>query len=403
MKLAPKLLALAILAGLSSTAAAEITIDVAGGSEISFEGLIQADANWYNNDVKILNASALDGTDADYQMRRAEIIVKGKGPGQWNWVVGYDARANKFLDVNVAYKFSGFTTLTVGQYKQPNSLEELTSTRFNDFIAKAMTTNMQGVARRTGIQLATGGDNWTLTGSVFGDELTRNLKQGSGYGARFTWAPVNEAGNILHFGASAITYQAITANSSTGIETRNNARLNVRPDADLAGPSLIDTGNLGSSDDVTTLGLEGLWINGPVKVQAEYMTTTVNRYNGYADFTGDSWYVYGVWNIGGETWTYKSGLPSTTLPEDPAAGMWQLALRYDQANLNDNTHLTTAQGAVFGGEESNWTVGVNWYLRSNFKLSANYVMVDSSKRASALAPLVKDSPDILEFRAQFYW
>ena len=403
MKLAPKLLALAILAGLSSTAAAEITIDVAGGSEISFEGLIQADANWYNNDVKILNASALDGTDADYQMRRAEIIVKGKGPGQWNWVVGYDARANKFLDVNVAYKFSGVTTLTVGQYKQPNSLEELTSTRFNDFIAKAMTTNMQGVARRTGIQLATGGDQWTLTGSVFGDELTRNLKQGSGYGARFTWAPVNEAGNILHFGASAITYQAVTASSTTGIETRNNARLNVRPDADLAGPSLIDTGNLAFSDDVTTLGLEGLWINGPVKVQAEYMTTTVNRYNGYADFSGDSWYVYGVWNIGGETWTYKSGLPSTTLPEDPAAGMWQLGLRYDQANLNDNTTLTTAQGAVFGGEESNWTVGVNWYLRSNFKLSANYVMVESSKRASALAPLIKDSPDILEFRAQFYW
>ena len=45
MKLAPKLLAAAVLAALSSRALAEITIDVIGGSEISFEGLVQMDGN----------------------------------------------------------------------------------------------------------------------------------------------------------------------------------------------------------------------------------------------------------------------------------------------------------------------------------------------------------------------
>ena len=211
MKLAHKALALAVLAALSSTASAEIAIDVIGGSEITFEGLLQGDSYWYDSDVKDLNdnsAGILDGLDSDQSMRRAEIIFKGKGPGQWEWVAGYDARADKFLDVNVKYKFSGFTNITVGQFKQPNSLEELSSTRFNDFISKAMTTNLQGVARRTGVAVATGGDDWTLTGSYMNRELTRNLAQGKGFGARGTWAPMHDSGNIFHLGLSAVSFDA---------------------------------------------------------------------------------------------------------------------------------------------------------------------------------------------------
>jgi hypothetical protein len=30
-------------------------------------------------------------------------------------------------------------------------------------------------------------------------------------------------------------------------------------------------------------------------------------------------------------------------------------------------------------------------------------MVDSEKRANLFAPLIKDNPNILEFRAQVYW
>ena len=58
MKLAPKLLAAAILAGLSTSAAAEITIDVIGGSEVSFEGLVQADYYRFDVNVNGLNFEA---------------------------------------------------------------------------------------------------------------------------------------------------------------------------------------------------------------------------------------------------------------------------------------------------------------------------------------------------------
>ena len=406
MKVLPNLLAAAVLSALSAPAFAEIEFDVIGGSEISFEGLLQFDYNRFNSDIANLNGSALDGLDTDSEFRRAELIFKGKGPGQWNWVVGYDAKDKKFLDANISYKFSSFTSVTFGQFKQPNSLEELSSTRYNDFISKAMTTNLQGVARRFGLAAATGGEKWTLTGSVFDRELTVNRAQGAGYGGRFTFAPMIDAGNILHFGVSVVDYEAElsgTISATPNINLENAARFRVRPDADLSGVRLIDTGTFTDADRIQTIGLEGAWVNGPIKIQSEYMTTDISR-TANPDFTGDSWYVYGVWNITGETWTYKSGVLATGLPTEPASGMWQLGLRYDHADLNDGsfTAPSTVTG-VLGGKESNWTAGVNWYWRSNFKLALNYVKVSSERYSSSKQLFVEDNPSILEFRAQLYW
>ncbi len=411
MKLRRNLLALAILSAASSPAFADIEFDVIGGSEISFEGLLQADGYKYNSDFLNLGvtsgASLGDGRDTDFAMRRAELVFKGKGPGMWNWVLGYDARADKFLDANISYRFSGFTTLKVGQFKQPNSLEELSSTKNNDFIAKAMTTNLQGVARRVGVSLGTGSDNWSITGSAFTRELTRNLGEGNGFGARATWAPILDKGSILHLGLSVVDYDARDPGSAVGttpvFNGEGRARFRVRPDADLTGTRLVDSGQFTDADKIRTFGGESFWVGGPVKVQAEAMRTNVSR-KLHSDYSFDSYYVSGVWNLTGETWTYKDGVPVTSLPDEPASGMWQLGLRYDHVDLNDGsfTAPSTVTG-VLGGKESNWTFGVNWYLRSNFKLAMDYVKVSSEKYNTTSKSFVKDDPSILELRAQLNW
>ena len=411
MKVLPNLLAAAVLAALSAPAFAEVEFDVIGGSEISFEGLVQADYYKYNSDVANLGvttgASLGDGKNTDFGMRRAELVFKGKGPGMWNWVLGYDARADKFLDANIGYKFDGFTFVRVGQFKQPNSLEELSSTKNNDFIAKAMTTNLQGVARRVGIAAGTGADNWTITGSAFTRELTRNLGEGNGFGVRGTWAPILEPGNFLHLGLSLVDYAARDPGSAAGVtpvvDGDGRARFRVRPDADLTATRLIDSGQFTDADKIRTIGAESAWVHGPFKLQGEYMRTNVGR-TAHGDFGFDSWYVSGVYTLTGETWTYKDGVVATPLPNEPASGMWQIAARYDHVDLNDGsfTAPSTVTG-VLGGKESNWTVGVNWYLRSNFKLAMNYVKVSSEKYNSTSHLFVQDDPSILEVRAQVYW
>jgi phosphate-selective porin OprO/OprP len=388
MKLTRRTLVLSLLAALAAPAAhAEIVIDVIGGSEVSLEGLVQADGNWFDNDVADLNAGTTtgnggDGSDSEFDLRRAEIVLKGKGPGNFEWVLGYDAKANKYLDTNVKYKIGGNSShfLQAGQYKQPNSMEELSSTKNNDFIAKAAITNTFGIARRTGIAYGYGEGNWGITASYFGRELTRNLAHGSGYGLRGTWAPINDSGNIVHLGLSYV-------NHDTDADT---LRLRARPNADLALVRLVDTGSMTDTDRVSTVGLEGMWVHGPFKLQGEVMQTEVDRYRaGSSNFSGSGGYVSGLWNITGESWGYKAGVPTTPLPNEPASGLWQLGLRYDSMDLDD--------GAVEGGQMDTWTAGVNWYWRSNFKFMLNYVMVDSERRG------VSDDPNIVEARAQFNW
>jgi phosphate-selective porin OprO/OprP len=384
MKLSCSTLTLALLAALAAPAAhAEIAIDSIADSEVSFEGLIQADGNWFSNDVVDLNGTTgNDGNDTEFEMRRAELVLKGKGPGNYEWVLGYDAKANKWLDVNAKYKFGGNGNhyVMLGQFKQPNSLEELSSTKNNDFISKAMITNTFGLSRRLGGSYNIGDANWGVTAAAFGRELTKNLAHGSGYGARGYWAPINDKGSVLHFGLSYVAYD-------TDADT---LRYRARPDADLATARLIDTGNLLDTDRLKTLGVEGMWVQGPFKLQGEYMESDVNRYGaGSQDFKGTGGYISGLWNITGETWGYKGGTPTTPLPNEPASGMWQVGLRYDTMDLNDS--------GVLGGKMDTWTAGVNWYWRSNFKFMLDYVKVNSSRQG------VDDDPNIVEARAQFYF
>jgi phosphate-selective porin OprO/OprP len=388
MKLHRTPLAFALLAIMAAPAAqAEITLDVIGGSEVSFEGLLQSDFYWFNTDTIDYgadSASDLDGDEYLNELRRAELVLKGKGPGNFEWVVGYDAKDDKFLDANIKYKIGGNSNhfFQLGQYKQPGAtMEELSSTKNNDFISKSSVTNSLGTARRLGAAYGYGQANWGVTASYFGRELTRNREHGGGYGVRGYWAPINQAGNVLHLGASY-------TDKDTDADF---IRLRARPMADMVSTRFVDTGSSGlrASDRVTNLGVEGMWITGPIKLQAEYMNADVDRYAGAEDFTGNGFYVAGLWNISGETWGYRGGVPTTPLPEDPVKGLWQLGLRYDTIDLTD--------GALTGGELDSWTAGVNWYWRSNFKFMLNYVKVDQEKGA------LEDNPDIVEARLQFYW
>src|SRR3546814_6202929 len=84
----------------------------------------------------------------------------------------------------ISYVCSSVLYLQVGQFKKPNGLEELSSSKNNDFISKSVATNTYAVSRRLGVGYGYGSDDWSVTASWFGRELTRNRAHGSGYGLR---------------------------------------------------------------------------------------------------------------------------------------------------------------------------------------------------------------------------
>ena len=385
-----KALLASAIAGVFGQAHADVTIDVFGDYEVIFESLFQADANYFSNDFDSRTGAMLSPAQRtsntfldDTGMRRGELIFKGKNARN-DWSVAYEARANRWLDVFYRTKIGGFSAFRLGQYKQPNSLEELSASKHNDFIAKSLTTSAFAIARRLGLEYSTGGVPWTMTGSIFSRELSNNGQKSAGYGLRGTYAPImnmsetvsGQADQVLHLGISAIGYDP----------SKDTVRINVRPEADLANIRLIDSTNLTNVDGARQLGLEAAYFHGPLKINAEYVDASYSRKTG-ADYAPNSWYVSGVYNLTGERFGYAAGIYSVPVA-NTEAGLWQVTARYSKLNAND--------GVVLGGEQDNLTVGVNWYWRLNFKFMANYNMT----RSSSVRTGINNDPNVVELRAQ---
>ncbi|MBS7458933.1 OprO/OprP family phosphate-selective porin [Coralloluteibacterium stylophorae] len=353
-------------------ARADILLSRVGDHEVSFNGFIQSDANWFDEDVAVLTT----GDDSrETRLRRAELVLEGESE-HWGWTVGYDPDRPQFLDVRVDVD-AGPGELRIGQFKHYNSLEELSSTRENDFIAKAIVTETFGIARRLGVGWQGSAGAWTFAGSGFGRELTEDSATGNGGSLRVTWAPLQTEGHLLHVGASLLQFNA----------DGDSIRVRARPQADLAAARLVDTGELVAADYQRVFGLEAMYVRGALKLQSELMLAEVAR-DGLPDFRSSSGYLSALWTLTGQSWGYRGAVPRTPRPEAWDA-MWQLGLRYDAIDLDD--------GAVDGGEMDTVTAGVNCYLSEHLKLAVNYVDVHS-RRAG-----IDDDPDVVEARLQLHW
>ena len=377
------LLPAALAAACLVPAHAAIPLGTVAGSDVSFEGMFQVDGYWFDNDRIDLDDRD-DGRDRATGIRRFELVLKGEGPGGFGWTLGYDVHNEAYLDNSVSWSFGGDGapkhTLLFGQAKQPNSLEELSSSRNNDFIAKAAATGVFATGRRLGASWSYDAGAHGATAAWFGRNLDDDAG-GPGYGARAWWAPLHGEGEVLHLGLSHVDR-----------DTRGDElRMRARPNADMAAVRVIDSGLLADVDRLATTGLEAMWIRGPFKLQAEYFLAGAERMDA-GGYDVDGGYASLLWAPGGESWGYRGGLPRTSVGE---GGLWQFGLRYDQLDLDD--------GAVRGGRMEAWTAGVNWYWRENAKLMLNYVDVDSRRADPATGAVLRDAPGIVEARLQLHW
>lgn len=369
-------LALALAAAPQARA---IDLGNVGGFDLAFEGLLQIDGYRYHGDWSD------HGDDTDF--RRAELVLKGEHAGGFDWVVGYDVKSERWLDVNARLRFpDAGQYLRAGQFKQPTGLEELSASSGNDFIAKAAATNAFAVSRRLGLGWGIDRGDWSLSASWFDRELTHDQAEGRGMAARGTWAPLRGDGQVLHLGLSASRFDA----PGDGI------RLRARPNADLADIRLLDTATLADARRQTTVGAEGMWFQGPLKLQAEWFESTVER-SAALDFDASGGYVSVLWNPGGQVWGYGGGVPSTPEAGSGRSGVWQLGLRYDRLDLDD------PGAGVHGGTMDVWTAGVNWYHGEHLKLALNYVDAATRRHSGSPAGWLAVDPASVQARVQLYW
>lgn len=366
-RLAPALLA-ACLGGISLGLA-----DEAAAVELKPTARLHLDYAAHDADVEPLHD--------DWMVRRAVIGLEGKFNDDWEFEIGYnlddDGRLKPadggFRDVTLSYEGWAAGAITVGQFKTPFGLEELTSSNNGSFIERALPVDAFAPSRRMGVGFNRHGDNYTVAAMVFGASIDGD-DRGRGAGARFTTAPIHTADTVLHLGIAAVTEKP-----------RSKVDFDTAPESRVADVDLVNTGRIGDVGRINRIGLEGAWRSGPLSLQAEWMQAAVQRNAGRTNATLDGWYLGGSWVLTGESRPYKNGEFKGIKPRG-AGGAWELTARYSRINLDDS--------GVRGGKEHNFTAGLNYTLNEHLRIMLNYIQVHSQRRGQA------DDPNILLLRAQ---
>jgi phosphate-selective porin OprO/OprP len=380
-----------------------------GKFSFKVRGRLQADYNAIDQDFDITGRPDVSAAE----IRRARLGVEG--------VVFYNVAykfevdfANDVTAIKDAYvEYNGLAdglSLRAGNFKTPNSIDEMTSSRFLTFLERAAFVEAWGLDRQIGAGVIYAQDHFTLAAGIFAQEpfedevFLDDVKTGA---ARATVAPINRDVNgvhqVIHLGASWRGRENAEDRRSGGVITNpfNDELFRYRArGADLhLADRFVSTPQIFDEDQFWGVEAAAIW--GPVHVVGEYTeleakvidatfpgTTPLICCNG-SDPTYVGWYVEAGWFLTGETRGYKEGEFVGIKVKNPVLGggkgggwgAWQIAGRYDVIDLTDQAK--TIQGnPVSGtfpnaictqcGEQKTWEVVLNWWLNDYTGLQFQY-------------------------------
>lgn len=325
-----------------------------GGWSFKPHGFLQFDAG-------TIDAPESTGREDGFgsEVRRARLGVEGGMPGGFGYKfeAEFAGSSTTITDAYLTYKDKGLT-LTAGQHKTFQGLEELTSDRFISQIERAAFTSAFGFERRVGVSAQYGTGDVLVQGGIFSDNSSSLSNKNWSADGRIVFMPkIGET--QLHFGGSA---------HYTNLEGGSTLRYRQRPFLHFTNERFIDTGSFAATSE-TGFGLEAAAISGPFHAAAEGFWQSANRPAGLADPTFFGGYAeVGYFLTGGDTRGYKGGKFDRVKPAHPVGkdgiGAVQINLRYDYLDLND--------AAIVGGQQNGYGASLIWTPTDYTRFMLNY-------------------------------
>jgi phosphate-selective porin OprO/OprP len=358
------------------------------------------------SNVDLVHARELKDGDI---FRRARIGLDGVAAGDFDYRLMFDFAGAGTENAGELYEgwvqYSGLRPFhaRVGAFAPSIGLEDQGSTNGMPLLERSVAEDIaRGLAAgdtRTGASIWGAGDHWLVSAAVtgrvvgvlntgtatavpqtFGDQL--------GFVARVAGTPLHGEDWLVHIGVHG-SYVARPANTggpgSLGPSATNASviALSNTPELRVDGTKLINTGNI-DARSASSVGPEfaAEWRN--IYLQSEYERFAVDRTDpGLQSPIFHGYYVEAGWVITGERRVYNSqtaAFDAPTIahplsPGDHAWGAFELAARYSDMDLNfDAGAPGTAPraSAVRGGEEQNWTLGLNWYPNRVVRFMLDY-------------------------------
>ncbi len=354
-----------------------------GAATFRLRGRVQADLASYDGG-EFDGAEPGNGTE----LRRARLTLQGRTWNDWEYELEMDFGEDEpeVVDAFIRYIGNDLWSFRFGHIKEPFSLEEQTSNVHITFMERGL-PNVFAPDRNMGIDAQTFGDNWTFVAGLFGEGADDEDEMDEGYGvtARATYAPVLRERRLVHLGVS-------TTNRRTSDE--NELRFRARPESHISDVRYVNTGRMSDVKEYSAVGLEFATTMGPFSLQSEYIVAEVERDMDLPSLEFDGYYIYLSWILTGESRTYRDrkgefgGITPKSIVGNGGSGAWEVGLRSSHLDLNDED--------IDGGEETNHTLGLNWYATPNVRFSFNYITVESEDGSGQ----DNEDLDIIQARAQ---
>jgi phosphate-selective porin OprO and OprP len=341
----------------------------------------------------------------NFEIRRARIGMVGTINKDIAFeVVGNAVGSNtNFIDTAwVNYGFNKAAQIRTGRFKQPFSLEELTSSNSIDFMERSY-GNQIVPGKRIGMMLHGEPTKGLVYGVSFFQndfaEVAGNGAAGNNFAARVAVDAAQlltqNDNMVLHAGFANTQGRADIAPASSSPTSVLRLRSENRGLADTFAVKMVSTSATSFRNDKKMSGLELALATGPFKFQAENFDSTFDMSGNSqtADIKLKANYYEFMYNVTGEAWakSYKGGAFSSISPAQVfmkdyggvvgnGIGAWQVGVRvssYDATGSTEtgNTTITSNTGSLILTDPikaETTTYAVNWILNSNARVMLNY-------------------------------
>lgn len=339
-----------------------------GNFKLKFGGRVMMDWAFISHDDDLETAFGEGGSG--YEFRRVRFFNSGTIYKAVKYKVQLDFSGGgiSFKDVYLELPKLPVGDLRLGHFKEPFRLEALTSSKYMTFMERSQHIPFSP-ERNSGIMIK----NEVLDNMIGyqlgffhnGDSAGDDGAIGDGYNftARVTALPYKNAekNHLLHVGAG-MSYRK---------PSTETYKVSARPEAHLA-EKLVGFTIDGVNSSTLFNGELALVVNS-LSIQGEFLSAAVDATDS-DNFS--AFYAQASYFLTGEYRPYKNAYegfnrvkPKNNFGQG-GLGAWELALRYSNINLDGD--ITN------GGQLSDITLGVNWYLNPATRFMVNYVLADLS-------------------------
>jgi phosphate-selective porin OprO/OprP len=340
---------------------------------LKFGGRIQADYTFASADDEVEAALGAANFEDGFEFRRARLFFEGTIYDRVELKAQYDFAAEgdpTFKDVWIGLQHGGDGIVQFGHFKEPFSLEEITSSKYLAFLERSLPVEAFAPRRNSGIGVnGASGDtlNWGVGAFYEADDFAVSAHEDRiNLTGRVGFRPIYEdkGRRMVHLGLAVTDKQ---------VEDGGSLRFRARPEAHFT-TRMIDTGNF-AADSALILGGEVAGVMDRFWFAAEYMLNDVDA-PAVGDPTFSGYYAQAGFYLTDDYRRFKPGegafdrqKPSGNWDASGGPGAWEIVARFSSLDLTD-------QGIV-GGEQDDITLGVNWYLNPATRLMLNLVHADA--------------------------